>query len=52
MITKSLSSDELNGTDQPSSQAASLSYWIVHFLLLIQDNFRLSDLTVSFFLNF
>ena len=47
MIPKSLSSDELNGTDQPSSQAASLSNWIVHFMLLIQAKFRLSDLTVS-----
>ena len=50
IIPKSLSSDELNGIDQPSSQAASLSNWIVHFLLLIQAKFRLSDLTVSFFL--
>ena len=39
MIPKSLSSDELNGTDQPSSQVASLSNWIVHFLLLIQAKF-------------
>ena len=39
MLPKSVSLDEMKGTDQPSSQAASLSDWFVHFLYSYKPSF-------------
>lgn len=38
--------------ESPSSQSIALSKWILHFLMLVQAKFKLSDVVLSLFLKF